>query len=399
MLLALILLNAIWYCERYCHEFTRRIRLEIFNQTMTLVLVLHLFTFNDGWIHDRMVIFDYGKSFIVFASIMIAVNLLYVAWRLLVHFLTVQRMLKQQRMWRTYIRNRENRMLYNEKVMELYDVKLEELFQKQKEYLYKFHLEPIDNAPEYYSKKLYIKQEMKIEDDEGEHEIDVNEAIFNDLGNFGQIVDLSRKQILEGFVEDYAFDADYEKLERETNAMLKHVEALPPPMEPFPITFYRSSQNRWDYWRRKHYSPKSDWERFKGQVAYYTKKAIYKLCGPCIRKYQETSCSKVTKKCLQTLWRIITFIPLLVVENCCIILYVNHKSRKPKTKGAIPELDEVDNEFPATRDVILRSDSIKARIAREIQEDKVKSVMSRNQIMMNTIQSSAREHRDIMSMS
>lgn len=43
---------------------------------------------------------------------------------------------------------------------------------------------------------------MKVNDDEGEHEIDVNEAIFNELGNFGEIVDLSRRQILDGFVHE-----------------------------------------------------------------------------------------------------------------------------------------------------------------------------------------------------
>lgn len=69
--------------------------------------------------------------------------------------------------------------------------------------------------------------------------MDINEAIYNELGNFGDIVEISRKQILEGFVRPPGKYAPPEKVD------IIHLNPLPEELEDFKNTFEESKAERW----------------------------------------------------------------------------------------------------------------------------------------------------------
>ena len=95
-------------------------------------------------------------------------------------------------------------------------------------------LKQLRNVPPNYDKRIYDKNQMQqlptiVEDDENLDE-SINDSLYKQYGNFGQVVELSRKQILEGFVRP-------EGLEKPKKKDEISIEDIPKPMPEFENTF------------------------------------------------------------------------------------------------------------------------------------------------------------------
>ena len=66
---------------------------------------------------------------------------------------------------------------------------------------------------------------------------DLNDTIYDELGNFGDIVELSRKQILQGFVRTK---------QKKKIPKPPPLNPLPERMPSFPVPFEKSSRKRWE---------------------------------------------------------------------------------------------------------------------------------------------------------
>lgn len=94
---------------------------------------------------------------------------------------------------------------------------------------------PLQNVPKSYGKKIMLKHTglAQIKEEEIEaFEDSLNQEIFRDLGNFGDIVEKSRRQI----VGDYVCPDDKEPVVFEYYRK-PEMPDLPEPMEPFETTF------------------------------------------------------------------------------------------------------------------------------------------------------------------
>lgn len=92
--------------------------------------------------------------------------------------------------------------------------------------------------------------------------VDVNEYIFNELGYFGDIVEQSRKELVEGFVREENDEIeDLDELRERFESKFKEVEKIPPRRAPFELTFDQSSFNRWTDYRSMY--PDNGWIEFK----------------------------------------------------------------------------------------------------------------------------------------
>ena len=106
------------------------------------------------------------------------------------------------------------------------------LFRKNHPEMEKPRLMKLTDVPSTYSKKIQIRHnglDTIIEEDKSNVDVDINEELFKEYGTFGDIVELSRKQILEGFVRPKPKEGDYEKYS------VTPIAPLPKRMEEFKV--------------------------------------------------------------------------------------------------------------------------------------------------------------------
>jgi hypothetical protein len=109
-------------------------------------------------------------------------------------------------------------------------------------------LEKQRRVPMTYGKRVMIKPTglAPIKEEElSQLEQDLNDAIYRELGTYGDIVEASRKQILEGYVRPKG------KYRAPKKAEVLPVAPLPDLMEDFAETFEERSRSRWSLAQKK----------------------------------------------------------------------------------------------------------------------------------------------------
>ena len=204
-----------------------------------MILNYHMILFTDYTVNDKFA-FQMGYSHVFFAGMVLSGNIGYILWKEIDKYMTKRRLLMQQKDWRSFLHERQ-KLIELKKEMKA-ALKADPDMQKPK-------LSKQRNVPTSYAKKIMVKKTglQVIEEEENSQdyiEKEINETIFQELGNFGDIVELSRKQILEGYVRP----------KRSKGFDVKTVTILPVPQEidRFKETFDVSSRNRWSNFVKEH---------------------------------------------------------------------------------------------------------------------------------------------------
>lgn len=129
--------------------------------------------------------------------------------------------------------------------------------------LLKPKLMKLAKSPYFYEKKVFIKHGALETIKEDSLEESLNEELYRELGNFGSIVDISRKQILE----DYCCPEG--KTPLVFNPKLESLPALPGRSSGFKETFQDSSKRRWDTFNAQ--LQEKDWSKHIETLTNYKK--------------------------------------------------------------------------------------------------------------------------------
>ena len=185
-----------------------------------------------------------GHSFNNFIILLLLTNILYIVYSYMDRYLTKKEWIQKRKQWWQYILERSERIKLNE----MYEEHNEK--ERAKDPIYQLpKIQPMrGKMPKTWRAKMKLhKGTATIKNEENKTELEnvINDEIYNSYGAFGDIVELSRQQILEGWVrpKNYRNPNMYD---------VTPVENLPGTMGDFQNTFDKSSRDRWAGYQYKH---------------------------------------------------------------------------------------------------------------------------------------------------
>lgn len=228
-----------WYCTRRPHlEFHRRL-LEGLNEVCLVLLLLHVTAFSDYNLNEVSK-FKMGFSLGAILAIIVIINVGYEIHAEVVRQRQRKYLIWKRECWRVYLAERKEIEEYNKVIITSNKV-TDELMEMDPD-MKKPKLEKQRNVPMSYGKRVMIKPTglAPIKEEElSQLEHELNDALYDELGNFGDIVEASRKQILAGYVRPKG------KYRAPKKGEVLPVAPLPDLIEDFAETFEESSRRRW----------------------------------------------------------------------------------------------------------------------------------------------------------
>jgi hypothetical protein len=112
-------------------------------------------------------------------------------------------------------------------------------------------MQPLAEIPKIYGKKVKLNPKglpYMSEDELKELQLDINETIFDELGDFGEIVELSRWHICKGYVRPKGVESP-----RALKEYMKEIE-ISKSIDSFTDEFDESNEKRWLKYHKR-YNP------------------------------------------------------------------------------------------------------------------------------------------------
>jgi hypothetical protein len=240
LLLWSVLGYQIWYVHYQPHFEQRRTQLELINEVLTYICFLHLTLLSD-FVVDNQVRYGYAFSCIFFICLFIMVNVGYIMMLEVERQQHKKRLLERRKAWHAFLKQRKE-ALKNNKINTVLNKNLERILDDEEPEKRKPKIQQLARVPKSYGKKVWVKPSglPTIKEEQEEMEKEINEEIYKDLGTFGDIVELSRDQILAGYCRPRNMESPPRPKE------IVEVEEVPEEIPAFDRTFEESKYARWE---------------------------------------------------------------------------------------------------------------------------------------------------------
>ena len=200
------------------------------------MICYHMFLFSDFNL-EVMNVYMMGHSYVVLIVFLLLVNLGMIILKEIERYQHKKRLIAKQNEWKALLMERKK----HEILLTVHNQQeaIKEKLAKLDPDLVKPHLMKLKTVPATYGKKILLKTNRNLDTINEMDDEDLNDEIYNDIGNFGDLVEKSRKDLTHNFV------CPPNKNPIHFTSKPADIAPLPAMSKDFKISFVESSRNRW----------------------------------------------------------------------------------------------------------------------------------------------------------